>query len=153
MNVIYMLLSFIGAVYIFILVVRLIALSRLSDFWGDYTHITPEGEQPDDVTFTVFYKWAGLFSPVPGITIYIRRSSAGDSVYNDWIGCFTSDIIFLYYFKGRYKLTSPKPDETFYGWHHLYLFRNPTIRIILNLRYLKDNKQLISDEGYYIVKK
>ena len=124
MNALCTLLLLMSAVYVFIIIVRLIALKRLSVFWGEYAHITPEGEKPDDVTFKVFYKWGNLFSPVPGITIYIRRSSAGDSIYNDWTGWFTSDIISLYYFKGRYKLTSPKPDETFYGWHHLYLFES-----------------------------
>lgn len=149
----YTILLLLVSIYIFLLVTRLIALFRLSKFFGAYAHITPAGEKPDDVTFIVSYNWSTFLSPLPGITIGIRRSSAGDSLHNDWHGWFTSDIIFLYYFKGRYELENPDPNDTFYGWHHLYLFEKPDTRIILNLQYLKDNKQIISDEGYYIVKK
>ena len=140
------------ALYLFIIVIRIFALLRLSRFFGEYAHITPANEQPDDVTFTISYSWSNFLSPVPGITINIRRSSAKDSLYNDWHGWFTSNIIFLYYFKGRYELENPVPGEA-YGWHHLYLFDKPDTRIVMNLFHVKDNKQIISNEGYYIVKK
>ena len=140
------------SIYLFLLTIRVIALLRLLKFMGNYAHITPANEQPDDVTFTVSYDWNNFLSPVPGITVNIRRSSAKDSLHNDWYGLFTSNIIFLYYFKGRYELDHPVPGEA-NGWHHLYLFDKPDIRIIMNLFHLKDNKQIISDEGYYIVKK
>lgn len=140
------------AIYLFIIIIRVIALLRLSKFLGVYAHITPTGETPDDVTFTVSYGWLNLLSPVPGIIIKIRRLSAKDTPQYDWNGAFVSNIIFLYYFKGRYELEKPGPDE-YYGWHHLYLFEKPTPRIIMNLQYLKDNKHIISEEGYYIIKK
>ena len=139
-------------IYIFILVIRTAALLRLWKFFGAYGHITPPNEKPDDVTFTVSYNWSNFLSPVPGIIINIRRSSAKDSLHNDWNGWFVSNIIFLYYFKGRYELENPGPDE-YYGWHHLYLFDKPNTRIIMNLQYLKDNKNIVSDEAYYIIKK
>ena len=140
------------SIYFFLLTIRVIALLRLLKFMGAYAHITPANEQPDDVTFTVSYSWNNFLSPVPGITIKIRRSSAKDSLHNDWHGWFTSNIVFLYYFKGRYELENPAPGEI-YGWHHLYFFDKPDTRILMNLFHLKDNKQIISDEGYYIVKK
>lgn len=148
----YSLLCFLFALYLFVIVIRIFALARLSRFFGKYAHITPANEAPDDVTFTVSYDWANFLSPVPGITIKIRRSSAKDSLHNDWHGWFTSNIVFLYYFKGRYELENPAPGEV-YGWHHLYLFDKPDARIVMNLFHVKDNKQIISDEGYYIVKK
>ena len=88
------------ALYLFIIVIRIFALLRLSRFFGEYAHITPANEQPDDVTFTISYSWSEA-----------------------------------------------------YGWHHLYLFDKPDTRIIMNLFHVKDNKQIISNEGYYIVKK
>ena len=140
------------SIYLFILIIRLTALLRLRKFFGSYAHITPAGEKPDDVTFTVSYSWIHFFSPVPRIIIKIERSSAKDSLYNDWNGWFVSNIVFLYYFKGRYELRNPGPDET-YGWHHLYLFDKPTPRIVMNLQRVENNQRIISDEGYYIVKK
>lgn len=140
------------SLYLFVIVIRIFALVRLSSFFGKYAHITPPNEAPDDVTFTVSYDWTRFLSPVPGITIRIRRSSAKDSLHNDWHGWFTSNIVFLYYFKGRYELENPVAGEA-YGWHHLYLFDKPDIRIVMNLLHVKDNRQIISDEGYYIVKK
>ena len=130
----YSVLCVLFALYLFVIIMRIFALLRLSRFFGKYAHITPANEQPDDVTFTISYGWNNFLSPVPGITIKIRRSSAKD------------------YFKGRYELENPVPGEA-YGWHHLYLFDKPDTRIIMNLFHLKDNKQLISNEGYYIVKK
>ncbi|MFT3704064.1 MAG: hypothetical protein QM802_16980 [Agriterribacter sp.] len=146
-----MLLS-VAAIYFFILIIRTIALLRLRKFFGNYAHITPANEKPDDVTFSVTFDLINFFSPIPRIVIKIRRSSAKDSLHNDWNGWFVSNIIFLYYFKGRYELENPGPDE-YYGWHHLYLFDKPTPRIIMNLQYVKDNKNIVSDEAYYIVKK
>src|SRR6185312_3711830 len=138
------------SIYVFIIIIRIAALIRLSKFFGAYAHVTPAGEKPDDVTFTVNYSWSSFLSPVPGIIIKIRRSSAKDSLHNDWNGWFVSNIIFLYYFKGRYEMENPPPGEA-NGWHHLYLFDKPDTRIIMNLQYLKDNQQIISNEGYYIV--
>src|SRR6218665_2192622 len=120
------------SIYVFIIIIRFAALFRLRKFFGNYAHITPTGGKPDDVNFRVYYSWANFFSPVPNIVIRIRRSSAKDSLYNDWNGCFVWGIIFLYYFKGRYELENPTPGET-YGWHHLYLFDKPTPRIVMNL--------------------
>lgn len=140
------------AIYLFIIIIRTAALLRLWKFFGAYAHVTPVGEKPDDVTFTVAYNWSNFFSPIPGIIIRIKRSSAKDSLHNDWNGWFVSNIIFLYYFKGRYEMENPPPGES-NGWHHLYLFDKPDTRIIMNLQYLKDNKHIVSDEGYYIVKK
>lgn len=140
------------AIYLFIIIIRVVALLKLWKFFGVYGHITPPNEKPDDVTFTVSYGWLNFLSPVPRIVIKIRRLSAKDTPQYDWNGCFASNIIFLFYFKGRYELENPGPDE-YYGWHHLYLFEKPTPRIIMNLQYLKENKHIVSDEGYYIVKK
>lgn len=147
-----MVLPVLAGLYLFVIMIRVFALVRLFPFFGKYGHITPPGETPDDVTFTVSYDWARFLSPVPGVTIKIRRSSAKDSLYNDWHGWFTSNIVFLYYFKGRYELDNPVPGEP-YGWHHLSLFDKPDIRIVMNLLHVKDNRQIVSDEGYYIVKK